>query len=224
MKKNCLFPLFLLSLVSCGYSRSATNQYYHYSDSEHYASASSFRLGIDKCQNLEIEWISGSIRLAEYKGDDVCFEEDYEGENDEERLHYRLDGDAMKIHFAESGASLSAVSEKSLTISLPKGQGLNKVSFHCVSAAISTTNAKIKQTSVNSVSGAMGFYQTESDSYEINTVSGDCSITLNATEKPSFSSFSSVSGGKTIEKKETGEETKEAKIRFSSVSGNLIIR
>ncbi len=224
MKKNRLFLLFLLPLTSCGYSWNATSQFYHYSDNEHYVSSSSFRLGVDVCQKLEIEWISGSIRLEEYEGDDVRFEEDYEGEKDEERLHYRLDNGTMKIHFAESGTSLSSVSAKSLTISLPKGHDLSKASFHCVSASISTANAKIKEIGVNSVSGAMDFDQAESDSYEINTVNGNCSITLKAAEKPSFSSFSTVSGGKTIEKKETGEETKEAKIRFSSVSGNLIVK
>ena len=114
---------------------------------------------------LSVDWINGNVAVQYYDGDTIAFSEP-EQKNSDHQLRWLLAGNELKIKFCKSGIKWlknNDFSNKELTIYLPNGFSLNEISIDAVSA-----NVDLKSITANSV--------------DIDTVSGNITVSGNFTE------------------------------------------
>ncbi len=212
---------------------------YKYSDSSSY-SIGDFSANADEISSIDIEWISGSVNISEYDGDDIEVTED--GFEDEDtKLRYRIKNGKLYIRFVKSGwrngiifgvGKLSL--EKDLTILVPKGKQLRELDMELVSSSVEVNGISADDVDIDTVSGAVNIENLITNDIDIEGVSG--AITLkditartvdidHVSGKIEFSGavreidFNTVSGGITAEFSEVPEI-----VSIDAVSGSTHIR
>lgn len=164
-------------------------------------------------KNLDIGWISGTINIAYHNNPTVVVSESSEKEMDEKnRMHWWLDGETLRVRYAESGIRMPSKQKKELTITLPEGGSLDSALFETTSGSVDipflradNLTAKVKSGDINASVAA--------NQITVHSISGD--VHLQLSEKPDDISIKSVSGDVHIE----GEDAET--IRISSASGDI---
>ncbi len=185
-----LIAVTALGLVGC--KKSA--QYDSYADAKLYkVGGATFTTA--QVREVEIDWLGGSVEISQNVGEEIQIGEDTELSKEEERMHYYLDGDTLKIRYCASGLRVRE-KEKNLHVSLPKGLELD---VDCTSARVGVMDAlEVRAFSFESASGNL---QAErivcAGEMEIDTASGKIDVLdLTADEL----SVESASGDVSIEK------------------------
>ena len=164
-------------------------------------------------RNLDIGWISGNINIA-YHNDPTVVVSETSGKviDEKNRMRWRLDGDTLRVRYAESGTRMSFESEKNLTITLPEGTSLDSALFETTSGSVEIPSlhagsfaSKIKSGNINASVAARDI--------AAQSLSGD--VRLKFEEKPDIAIVESASGEVHIE----GEDAET--IRISSASGDI---
>ena len=75
---------------------------------EKYANADLYSLGsasmsAEKVKKVDIDWINGSIEVAQATTQTLQIVEEKSSENAEERMHYYVDGSVLKVKYCQSG-------------------------------------------------------------------------------------------------------------------------
>ena len=182
-----------------------------YSDAEMFTSG-----GVEisePVKNLDIGWLSGNINIIYHNDPTVVVSETSEKEiGEKNRMRWRLDGDTLRVRYAESGTRMSFESEKNLTITLPEGTSLDSALFETTSGSVEIPSlhadsfaSKIKSGNINASVAARDI--------AAQSLSGD--VRLKFEEKPDLAIVGSASGEVHIE----GEDAET--IRISSASGDI---
>lgn len=212
---------------------------YKYSDSSSY-SIGDFSANADDISSIDIEWISGSVDISEYDGDDIKVTED--GFDDEDtKLRYRIKNGKLSIRFVKSGwrngfvigvGKLSL--EKDLTILVPKGKQLRELDMELVSSSVEVNGISADDVDIDTVSGAVNIENLTTNDIDIEGVSGAIAlkdITARTVDIDHVSGaiefsgtvreidFNTVSGGITAEFTEVPEI-----VSIDAVSGSTDIR
>ena len=160
----------------------------------------------DPIRRIEIQWISGSVRLEHWDGETVVLEET-EPEDSDQLLRWRLVGDTLMVQYCAPG-SYANLSEKDLVVKLPKS-GVEKIWVNTVSADCTAVDLELRDLEISSTSGGLlveGVFeelsaetvsgeidiQGAARELEVDTTSGDTKLALEQT--PNELSYDGVSG------------------------------
>ena len=153
---------------------------YRYEDAEQYTVGGGVLKGreAERIKKLDIGWVSGEVEIIYHPEDTIIFSEDGLTENDDHlAMHYWVDGDTLRIRFAESGEWKLQNVEKSLTIHLPEEHWLDEIEVDTASADVIAHGLKAGRADVDTVSGTIDVKESQiSDSFSADTASGAISL------------------------------------------------
>lgn len=187
-----------------------------YDHAEHYSSGDAEFT--DKIENIEIDWVSGSVSVVSHPGNTVVLSEKAEGSIPEDlHVHWWLEGTTLRVRFAASGASLRIIDvwRKDLTLAVPEDLALENVTIRTASAGIDAGGLTAETLRVTTTSGDMNI-DCAADDIELNGVSG--SIQLNQRDNSDEIRIDTTSGD--IHAKLSHAQT----VDIASVSGRITVK
>jgi len=205
--------------------------YRTYKDPEKY-SVGDFEYDAGKVKSVSVGWLAGKVNVNVSSDARLSVKESGSAESDEEKLHWIMDGDTLRIEFCASGYIKKDVSwKKELTLSIPEGIELVYEGVSCdftapslpLSAAkIATVSGDVSIGSVSSlsglsvasVSGNVDISSASAPDISVESVSGNVVIAL--AEKCTFKA-ESVSGNVTADTSALSGAT----VKISTVSGRI---
>ena len=183
----------LLAAVILGVSRIRAFAGYHYEHASEYA-AGETELP-DKVKNLDIDWVSGAVRIVYYDGNSILIDEKSEKKiSDDMQLRWWLDGDTLRIRYAKNGYRtfhLFSSQKKELILTLPEEIVLNDVTIDATSGVLDIPALKAETLSLDVTSGDITAAAAASD-VTIGATSGNISFTA---EKDAEKISASVTSG-----------------------------
>lgn len=195
---------------------------------ESYADADKYTVGdtsisIDSLDEIDIDWIGGKLQIETYEGDTIELQETAQDSLDEDdRVRSYYDNGVLKIHYRKSGivAFRFKSIDKTLLIRIPEklysdpAAALTKLDIDNVSADVSVNGLKIRQSTIDTVSGDISLVGAV-EQLKTDSVSGNCQLISSIT--PIDIDTDTVSGDVTI----TVPEDSQFSIDYDSVSGDL---
>ena len=164
-------------------------------------------------RNLDVGWISGNIHIAYHNDPTVVVSETSVKEIDEKnRMRWWLDGETLRVQYAESGIRIPSKLEKELTITLPEGASLDTALFETISGSVEIPFLRVGSFTAKLKSGDL-HASAAAKQITVDSISGD--VHLQLAEKSDNVSIKSASGDVRIE----GEDTET--ILISSASGDI---
>ena len=164
-------------------------------------------------RNLDIGWLSGDIHIAYHSNPTVTVTERSEQEiSEKDRMHWRLDGDTLRVRYAESGTRTSLALEKELTITLPEGTALDTALFESTSGNLVIPSLRAGKITANVKSGDIDA-SVAAKRMTVLSVSGN--VRLQLEEKADDLSVVSASGDVRVE----GIDAE--RIQISTASGDI---
>jgi len=171
-----------------------------------YEHADQYKPGSEPIANaiskLEIDWISGSIDIESYDGNELTFSETSEKALTEETtMHYWLEnGSTLHIQFGKSGARFKNF-DKQLTVKVPASWDLDKIELDIVSSDVTVNGIVCGEFELDGVSAGVSMSASTVKSLEMNTVSGCLSADFTGVDsaaRPDKISLESVSGSASL--------------------------
>ena len=127
-------------------------------------------------KSLEIDWVAGKITLVESDKATLSVYEKNPAEDDADKVHYLLEGGALKIQYCKSGKWGSiAERNKALTVEVPSGISIE---IDAVSADVQAETLTAREISVSTVSGEVEGNAWTADEVEVETTSGNLQVGL----------------------------------------------
>ena len=132
----------------------------------------------DSVRNLEIDWVSGSIRVEPADVKTVTFSES-EPRDGRYQLRWELKEHTLKISFCDDSLtdwhhfSINANLEKDLTVLVPRDFALESLEVDSASATLEVKDLTIRDVEVDSASGACQFDGCTLEQLDVDTASGD---------------------------------------------------
>ena len=179
MKKKLLIaaPLMALVLSLCGCTSIITTGYPH---AKNYSVGSAQIAG--PVENLEIDWVDGAVILQYAKQNQVAFTETApKALNENETVHWWLDGGTLRIQYGASGVQHFDNLQKRLTVTLPEGSQLKNLRVAASSADISADPLYADQLNLSVTSGSIQGKYAASD-LSLSSTSGDMRVTAGGNE------------------------------------------
>ena len=168
-----------------------------------------------KVKSLDINWISGNVKVTRHDLDTVIVTETSEKDLKEaQEVHTWLDGDVLRIQYCKSGESfIFKKIEKDLEIKIPKDMELENFRYDASSGNGSFQDISADTFDIDTSSGDVTLVQKgESSSIDVDVSSGKIDITVETVDKIDLDS----SSGKI---KLTAENAK--KVKADASSGNI---
>lgn len=233
MKKIIIIVSAALSLLLtfCGCDLSGITEYTSYLDFSSYTTATG-TVSVSDIKSIEINWVTGSVRIEESDKDEVTFSEvssldtkkDSIGEATENKelseslkMRYKADGGKLIIQFCKSALRIrtGAVNDlkKDLTVYVPKGTEYDEIKVNVVSSGVYIANVTANKLDLNGISADTKLVGCDAESIKCDTVSGNVTYTTDDTLKDM--NFKSVSGNLTVNAKSV------AKLNADTVSANV---
>lgn len=233
MRKAAVFLsiLFCLLLTGCSASGLLSSDYIYENADSYSAGGASIAQEITR---IDVDWIGGDVIVEEYDGGEIVLSETADKPIEGEFvMRWMVEGDTLRIRFAENRARLPGNAKKQLTVKIPEELNLGILQITTVSANIDVASAYANNAVISTVSGEIGvdsawlnnaFFNTESGNVRLgemyayeahfSTVSGNA--LLQRADIPYVLEFTSVSGN--LEGKLGGDL---AELRVSTVSGDI---
>lgn len=178
------------------------NSGYYYTDTDKYQAGDGEIEG-DKVRDLEINWISGDIKVEVYDGDTVQFFEKSSKElNENEQLHYYNKNGRLIIQFQKAQKKMLSMGKglnKELTVKIPESTA-KAMGYFCVDTVSSETRIKgihVNKMNLNSTSGGFEIDKCSSVKLTIDSTSG--SITANSLVVEEKLELNTTSGSASLE-------------------------
>lgn len=218
----------LISILVTGITKGTRFSFFNFNFGNSYAHADKYTAGdtsitIDKLDEIDINWISGSVQVELYDGNSIEIQETNSDRlSVEDKVHSYYDNGTLHIQFSESkhfnfhNTTLS----KTLQIRIPKklyldsAGSLNKLKIDSVSADITVNGLAIKSCIADTVSGNISL-NGSLEKLKLDSVSGNTQLTSSIT--PTDIDTDSVSGDVTI----TVPADSRFSIEHDSASGDL---
>lgn len=168
-----------------------------------------------KVKSLDINWISGNVKVTRHDLDTVVVTETSDKDLKEaQEVHTWLDGNVLRIQYCKSGESfIFKKIEKDLEIKIPKDMELEDFHYDGASGNCSFQDISADTFDIDSSSGDVTLKQKgESSSIDVDVSSGKIDVTAETVDKIDADS----SSGKI---KVTAENAK--KVKADASSGNI---
>ncbi len=193
---------------------------YNYDNSSKYLVADGV-VNAKDINNIDVNWISGKIKVVDYDGDTIEFYEEGSSNLDEdEKMRYLVEDGNLKIKFKKSrkfmAFSLFKSLNKTLILKVPSSikDELNNFVVDTVSSPVEIENLKSNNVSIEVVSGKVDLKNVKSEVLNVETVSGSTNISGDI----DFIDVEAVSGKVTMNLENCPEE-----IKTETVSGSINI-
>ena len=136
----------------------------------------------DPVESLAVNWSDGAVTIGYHEGDTILVEETCDKPLTEDTtLHWRLEGDTLRIEYSAPGPRVSLGSlNKRLTVLLPESASLTGAAVSVSSADLNLEDLRADQIALSSSSGGVNAV-CRADSLAISASSGD--ITAECTAK-----------------------------------------
>lgn len=175
----------------------------------------------DYVSDVEIVWVSGSVKIVTGDVDGVTIQETFEKEKlpDDYKVRSYLDGAKLYIAFAKPGKLNITNFKKDLTVTFPTEMALKKVTVRSVSADVELDNTlTVDSLHAETVSGKVKaeFSSPVPVNFDVKTVSGDVVATFTKTAAPIID-IETVSGKSSIVAMDLRD------LEIKTVSGGLIL-
>ncbi|MEI7884132.1 MAG: DUF4097 family beta strand repeat-containing protein [Clostridia bacterium] len=210
---------------------------YSYQNSEAYSIGGS-HIAAEEINDINVNWVSGDIKIIAYDGDEIVLSETSEKAlSESEKLRYLVQDNKLTIQFSAPSRGLSmffnSIPDKTLELKIPLQLASNmnilnvdsvsaqldmqnisaeKLDLHTVSGDIILANTICTALTIESVSGKISFNGLTATTVRAENVSGDAELIGNFNELD----YQSVSGRVTIA---TDQAPK--KYRIETVSGAI---
>lgn len=133
----------------------------------------------NQVQEIDIEWVSGCIRIESADVGQIQFSES--GVNDTKyTMQWKQKGNKLTIQFCESGMrSLFSFHDlsKDLTIYVPRDWTCSSLDVDTASSTLEVKDLTIREVEIDSASGACVFDNCQLEEIDVDTASGDIRIT-----------------------------------------------
>lgn len=206
----------------------------YYENDEHYSAGAA---QVESVSRIEVDWVAGSVEVIPCDGQQILVEETASAELEpSQQLHWMLDGDTLKIHYAKSGAKGLDNVDKHLTIQVPSSLNLAELSVETVSADVTVNGCTAQELELDTTSGEVSLRDVSGYELELGTVSGstngenlafskvdadstsgDMTLTFQDGFCPAEAEIDTVSGNVTLTLPENSGITAE----FDTVSGDF---
>lgn len=163
-------------------------------------------------QELEVQWVAGTVTILPGDTEEITFSEDDSTNNP---MTWKVIGDRLVIQFCKDQWNISPKTDdvyKELVITVPKSWSANSVQIQAVSAEVFIDQITTRELDFDGVSGKCELTDCSVRELEINTASGNVLFSGNADQVE----CSGVSANCTLEMTNTPRE-----ISIEGVSGNL---
>lgn len=125
-------------------------------------------------EHLKVDWTAGSVKVIEGNTDTIAFFEDDNITKEEDRLHYYLEGNTLRIKYQSSRRwqRQEFKDKKNLTVQIPKGKQLQSADLDIVSSEMHVETLSARDVDIENVSGKLTLNNIIADKMEVETVSG----------------------------------------------------
>ena len=166
-------------------------------------------------RNLEIHWTDGAVRVEYHDADTVLLRETSEKTISEDmRLRWWLDGDTLKVQYAKPGLHLFTDLDKVLTVTLPEGAALGRVSAEATSGDLDIPSIKADEVKLGTTSGEIRA-GAEAGSLHADTTSGNQDLRTTGTVNEIR--MESTSGSVALEAENIGKMANALDMRISEL-------
>ena len=129
----CAAALVLAVLLSVGSVMDAAGV--NYENADRYQAGDAVVTGT--VRNLDIRWVNGRVDLVYGQDSAISLKETSDKPiRDDMRLRWYLDGETLRVRYAKSGLRLTALQEKTLTLTLPEGIALERADIEATSGEL----------------------------------------------------------------------------------------
>lgn len=162
-----------------------------------YKNADSYSIGGNEVNaadinEIDIDWVAGSVNVEVYDGDKIIFSEDG-GLIEAHQLRYKVEGGRLTIKYLKSSIFSFSLKQKDLTVKIPKdSKPYSLVRIDTISASINAGNFTSDEVTLETVSGSVDLSTVTCNLLKVESVSGRVNIAETTTED--FNS-ENVSGG-----------------------------
>lgn len=176
MKKSLLLLFVLLlcavTLTGCGVSLGTL-----YPDGNTYSSGSVTLSAVP--DTLILHWSAGEVTLLPADTDKVTIEETSRiALTEEQSVHWRLDGNELRIEYCASGVPVPANAEKCLTVTCPASAFSALLELSSASGDIHAGETNAETVRLSTASGTVSAALDRVSGCSVSTASGDVSLTL----------------------------------------------
>ncbi len=217
MKRKLSFLGIVLTVILAFAGFTACNSGMHYENADKYTAGGATLT--QNVKNLDIIWTSGDLEIKHGDVDGVVFSETAAVPlNERTSLYYWLDGETLRIRYAQSvqGIHMGNYPSKALVVTLPQECVLQSLDLDVVSTDVQLTEVRVADIEVDNVSGSVNATMSEfTKDLEMEAISGD--ITLKGSVAESLE-VESTSGNIRIELKATPKTCD-----IDNVSGNVTL-
>ena len=113
-----------LSLVAIYFIQKKPLYYTSYENANAY-SIGSFSYDAQTVDEIDITWISGTVRFKQASGTSLSVQEDKENLSEKQRMRWQLDGRTLRIQYWASNYGMDKDLNKTLTVEIPDGVNLH---------------------------------------------------------------------------------------------------
>lgn len=138
------------------------------------ASDSSVQFNISEIKEIEINWVSGNIKIGSGTNDKIIVSES-EVDKEDYKMVCRQDGSKLIIDYCKkkNNFGINVPLSKELTIELPGNWTCDSIDVETASADIYITDLSIRELDVESASGKCEIVSCIVGEFDIDTASGD---------------------------------------------------
>ncbi len=206
---------FWTSLFNSSIFDSFRYETYTYDNENEYIAGSSVVIS-EQITNIDVDWISGSVKIIANDSDKIKFEESASDPIEEKyQLRYRVKGDTLYIKPCKSMRTLNKIPYKDLEIYIPYdlASAMHEIDIETASAEISLTEITAKELELSTASGGVWLEKCSAVDINLENVSGYINLTETNADKVDAEFVSSD-----IEIMGTV-----GRLRVKSVSGNVYL-
>lgn len=129
-------------------------------------------------ENLEIEWVAGSIVIQPDENTDQITISETDPGNDKDRMVFKLDGSTLAIQFCKESIDFPSFGintniSKDLLITVPADWNCSTLDIEAASADVRANDLTIREVKFEGASGEFSFSNCTVDDIDVNTVSGN---------------------------------------------------
>lgn len=132
----------------------------------------------DEVRELDVGWLSGSVRLELTDGDAVTLREEPQPESSDARMRWKLQDGKLTVYSQKSGLTIPTRA-KQLTIGIPadRAEKLQKLSLDLGAASATLPTLTLRELELDSVSGSVTLSGGSYEKLDFDSTSGDLTVT-----------------------------------------------
>lgn len=199
-----------------------------------YAIDGEYAVSPENIQKIEVDWVSGGVRVEAWDGAEIAFSEASRAAlNDDTRLFYETGGGTLSIRYAK-GRVRDLKGGKLLVIQVPRAlaESLTKLAIGATSADVDLYGVSAGTLEINTTSGDVSVPDGTFSNAELSTTSGEMILAGDAEKVEMFSTSGTLSLSGDAEKVELFSTSGDMnltgggalrKAEVSTVSGEMLV-